>query len=291
METVTTVAELRQRLAASRRAGRRIGLVPTMGYLHEGHLTLVRESVAVCDVTVVSIFVNPTQFGANEDLSTYPRDPDRDLDLCREAGVDLVFMPDVGEIYPEGFQTYVEPGPLAEPLCGAYRPGHFRGVATVVAKLFNMVQPDKAFFGRKDFQQVAVVRRMARDLDMPLEVVTVDTVRERDGIAMSSRNAYLAADERARARCISQGLFAARTAFDKGERGAGTLLDLARAPLSAMDSVQYLEIVDTETLETVAGEVDRPVAICVAGFIGKTRLIDNIVLDPAAAASKVSTAA
>ncbi len=290
METVTTVAVLRERLAVARRAGKRIGLVPTMGYLHEGHLTLVRASVAGCDVTVVSIFVNPTQFAEGEDLSTYPRNPESDRRLCEAAGADLIFMPEVGEIYPDGFQTYVEPGPLAEPLCGAFRPGHFRGVATVVAKLFNMVGPDRAFFGRKDFQQAAVVRRMVIDLNMPLEVVVVDTVREADGVAMSSRNAYLDADERVRARCISQGLFSARSAFDNGERRADRLIELARAPLSAMDSVQYLELVDAQTLRTVTGTVDRPAAICMAGYIGKTRLIDNIVLHPAEADTVQSAA-
>ncbi len=290
MDIVTTVAALRERLAEPRRAAERIGLVPTMGYLHDGHLALVHESVARCDVTVVSIFVNPTQFAANEDLDSYPRDTERDLRLCEEAGTDVVFMPNVEEVYPEGFQTYVEPGPLAEPLCGAFRPGHFRGVATVVAKLFNMVQPDFVYFGRKDFQQVAVVRRMVLDLDMPLEVVTVDTVREEDGVAMSSRNAYLDADERARAKCISQGLFAARAAFDKGELSAERLLDLARGPLSAMDSVQYVEIVDAVTLQDVSGEIDRPVAICVAGYVGKTRLIDNTVLEPAVAETVQSAA-
>lgn len=279
MRVIETVADLRAALQPSRRAGRSIGLVPTMGYLHDGHLALVTESVAACDVTVVSIFVNPTQFAENEDLSSYPRDPDRDLALCREAGADIVFLPGVEDIYPAGFQTYVEPGALAEPLCGAFRPGHFRGVATVVAKLFNMVQPDTAFFGQKDFQQVAVVRQMARDLDMPLSVVSVDTVREDDGIAMSSRNAYLDAAERRRARCISRGLFAARQAFEAGERDAARLLALAREPLSEMDSVQYVELVDAATLQPVTGAVERPAAICVAGHIGKTRLIDNIGLD------------
>ncbi len=279
MRVIETVAELRAALQPSRRAGRSIGLVPTMGYLHDGHLALVTESVAACDVTVVSIFVNPTQFAENEDLSSYPRDPDRDLALCREAGADIVFLPGVDDIYPAGFQTYVEPGALAEPLCGAFRPGHFRGVATVVAKLFNMVQPDTAFFGQKDFQQVAVVRQMARDLDMRLAVVSVDTVREDDGIAMSSRNAYLDATERRRARCISRGLFAARRAFEAGERDAARLLALAREPLSEMDSVQYVELVDAATLQPVTGAVERPAAICVAGHIGNTRLIDNIGLD------------
>jgi len=290
MDVVTTVANLRGRLGRARREGRSIGLVPTMGYLHEGHLTLVRDSVAACDLTVVSIFVNPTQFGQNEDLSSYPRDTERDLALCDAAGVDVVFMPDVDEVYPAGFQTYVEPGPLAEPLCGAFRPGHFRGVATVVAKLFNMVRPDKAFFGRKDFQQCVVVQRMARDLDMGVDVIRVDTVRETDGLAMSSRNAYLDRRDRARAKCISQGLFAARAAYCEGERSADRLLALARARLGDVDAVQYLEIVDAATLATMSGTVDRPVAICVAAYVGRTRLIDNVLLTPAATTEVLSAA-
>jgi pantoate--beta-alanine ligase len=278
MQTIRTIEELRRALGQPRKAGRLIGLVATMGYLHDGHLALIRASVSRCDVTVVSIFVNPTQFAPNEDLTSYPRDLSRDEALCRDAGVAIVFAPGAAEVYPPGYQTFVEPGELAKPLCGVFRPGHFRGVATVVAKLFNMVQPNLAFFGQKDFQQCAVVRRMARDLDMPLEIVTVPTVREPDGLAMSSRNSYLSKAERRRALCISRGLFAAEAAFRDGEREAGRLTNLAREALVEVDQLQYLELVDTEGLTRVGGPVERPAALCVAAFVGSTRLIDNVVL-------------
>jgi pantoate--beta-alanine ligase len=258
MDVVRTIAELRRRLLPERRAGRTIGLVPTMGYLHEGHMALVSASVARCDVTVVSIFVNPTQFGAEEDLAAYPRDLDADAAACRAAGVDVLFVPEMSEVYREGFETHVEPGPLAAPLCGAFRPGHFRGVATVVAKLFNMVQPDVAFFGRKDFQQSVVIRRMATDLDMPLEVATIETVRDPDGMAMSSRNARLDVEERARALGLSRGLFAAQRAFAAGERDPDVLVKTARAEMGELDRIEYLELADAATLRRIEGAVDHP---------------------------------
>jgi pantoate--beta-alanine ligase len=263
-----------------REEGKRIGFVPTMGFLHEGHGALIRQSAARCDATVVSIFVNPTQFGPSEDLANYPRDLERDQNLCLDAGATVLFLPEVAEIYPTGFQTHIEPGRLAEPLCGRFRPGHFRGVATVVAKLFNIVQPDLAFFGQKDFQQTVVVRRMARDLNLPVDVVVVPTIREADGLALSSRNTYLDEEARRRALSISEGLLAAKAAFEGGERNAAKLLELARAPLSGVDSVQYLELVDAQNLEPFQGEVDRAVALCVAAYVGSTRLIDNVVLAP-----------
>jgi pantoate--beta-alanine ligase len=241
----------------------------------------VKQSAARCDATVVSIFVNPTQFGAAEDLSKYPRDLERDQSLCLEWGADVLFLPEAGEIYPTGFQTFIEPGRLAEPLCGQFRPGHFRGVATVVAKLFNMVQPDLAFFGQKDFQQTLVVRRMVRDLNLPVDVVVVPTIREEDGLAMSSRNAYLGEDERARALSISKGLLAAQSAFERGERSVAKLIALARGPLAGVDQIQYLELVDANTMESLEGTVDRTCALCVAAYVGATRLIDNVVLTPA----------
>lgn len=262
--------------------GKRIGFVPTMGFLHEGHGALIRQSAARCDVTVVSIFVNPTQFGPSEDLANYPRDLERDQNLCLEAGTTVLFLPEVAEVYPTGFQTHVEPGRLAEPLCGRFRPGHFRGVATVVAKLFNMVEPDLAFFGQKDFQQTVVIRRLARDLNLPVDVVVVPTVREADGLALSSRNTYLDEDARRRALTLSQGLLAAKTAFEAGERAVAQLVALARAPLAGVDSVQYLELVDAQTLEPLQGEVDRTVSLCVAAYVGSTRLIDNVLLTPTA---------
>ncbi len=282
MRVVRTTADLRSLLRPLRGEGKRIGFVPTMGFLHEGHGTLIRQSAARCDATVVSIFVNPTQFGPSEDLSSYPRDLERDQNLCLECGTTVLFIPDAAEIYPTGFQTHVEPGRLAEPLCGRYRPGHFRGVATVVAKLFNLVQPDLAFFGQKDFQQTVVIRRMVRDLNLPVDVVVVPTVREADGLALSSRNTYLDEDARRRALCLSQGLLAAKEAFEGGERDPGALLATARGPLSGVDSVQYLELVDAQTLETLQGPVDRTVALCVAAYVGSTRLIDNVVMAPPA---------
>ena len=255
-----------------------------MGFLHEGHGALIRQSAARCDATVVSIFVNPTQFGPGEDLATYPRDLERDQNLCLDAGATVLFLPDVSEIYPTAFQTHIEPGRMAENLCGAFRPGHFRGVATVVAKFFSIVQPDLAFFGQKDFQQTAVIRRMARDLNLPVDVVVVPTVRDADGLAMSSRNIYLDPETRTRALGLSQGLQAAKAAFEGGERSTECLLDVARTPMASLDSLQYLELVDAQTLEPLQGQVDRTVALCVAAYLGATRLIDNVLLTPPAGA-------
>jgi len=281
MRVVRTIADLRALLRPLREAGKRIGFVPTMGFLHEGHEALIRQSAARCDATVVSIFVNPTQFGPGEDLASYPKDLERDQNLCLEAGATVLFLPEAAEIYPTGFQTHVEPGRLAEPLCGRFRPGHFRGVATVVAKLFNMVEPDLAFFGQKDFQQTVVIRRMARDLNLPVDVVVVPTVREADGLALSSRNTYLDEDARRRALRLSEGLLAAKAAFDAGERNGAKLLEIARKLLAGVDSVQYLELVDTQNLEPIQGSVDRSAVLCVAAYVGSTRLIDNVLLTPA----------
>ncbi len=280
MRVVRTIADLRALLRTHREQGQRIGFVPTMGFLHEGHGALIRQSAARCDATVVSIFVNPDQFGPGEDLANYPRDLERDQGLCLETGANVLFIPEVSEIYPTGFQTHVEPGRLAEPLCGQFRPGHFRGVATVVAKLFHIVQPDLAFFGQKDYQQAVVIRRMVRDLNMPVDVVVVPTIREADGLALSSRNAYLKPEERTRALALSLGLLAAKAAFDAGERSTARLLELAQAPLQQVDDLQYLELVDAQTLEAHDGTVDRTVALCVAAYVGTTRLIDNVVLSP-----------
>jgi len=282
MRVVRSIADLRALLRPLRDEGKRIGFVPTMGFLHEGHGSLIRQSAARCDATVVSIFVNPTQFGPGEDLASYPRDLERDQNLCLETGATVLFMPEVAEIYPTGFQTHVEPGHLADTLCGRYRPGHFRGVATVVAKLFNIVQPDLAFFGQKDFQQTAVIRRMARDLNLTVDVVVVPTVREADGLALSSRNTYLDEDGRHRALTLSQGLLAAKAAFDEGEREPAKLLETARTLMTGADSIQYLELVDAQTLEPLQGPVDRSAALCVAAYVGSTRLIDNVLLTPSA---------
>ncbi|WP_257305565.1 pantoate--beta-alanine ligase [Geothrix campi] len=280
MRVVRSIADLRAILRPLRAEGKRVGFVPTMGFLHEGHGALIRQSAARCDVTVVSIFVNPTQFGPSEDLANYPRDLERDQNLCLETGATVLFLPEVAEIYPTGFQTHVEPGRLAQTLCGRYRPGHFRGVATVVAKLFSIVQPDLAFFGQKDFQQTVVIRRMARDLNLPVDVVVVPTVREADGLALSSRNAYLDEEARRRAATLSQGLLAAQAAFDAGERQSSKLVKAARALMTGADSIQYLELVDAQTMEPFKGPVDRTVALCVAAYVGSTRLIDNVLLVP-----------
>jgi pantoate--beta-alanine ligase len=279
MQTYRTIKSLDQCLRGYRASGLRVGFVPTMGFLHEGHRALIEESVARCDITVVSIFVNPTQFGPNEDLDRYPRALEQDHELCRKAGVSLIFVPDASEIYPPGFQTHVEPGPVAEPLCGAVRPGHFRGVATVVAKLFNIVQPHVAFFGQKDLQQCAVIQQMAQDLNLSIEIVTVPTVRDPDGLALSSRNGYLSATDRERARCLSQGLLAAQAAFQQGERDSQRLIEIARTYIIKVDQLQYLELRDVRTLDVIQGLVEQPAALCVAASVGSTRLIDNVILD------------
>ncbi|MBQ0819332.1 MULTISPECIES: pantoate--beta-alanine ligase [Microvirga] len=280
MLTYRTIKPLTQCLRGYRTSTLRVGFVPTMGFLHEGHRALIDESVARCDITVVSIFVNPTQFSPNEDLDRYPRAIEQDHELCRKAGVSMIFLPDATEIYPPGFQTSVEPGAVAEPLCGAVRLGHFRGVATVVSKLFNIVQPDVAFFGQKDFQQCAVIRQMVRDLNLPIEIVTVPTVREPDGLALSSRNSYLGPTDRTRALCLSRGLLAAEAAYGEGERHSQRLIEIARAVMTDVDQLQYLELRNAETLDAVQGLVGEPAALCVAAYVGPTRLIDNVLLIP-----------
>jgi len=256
-----------------------VGLVPTMGYLHEGHLSLVRQAAEECTSVVVSIFVNPTQFGPAEDLAAYPRDMERDLRLLEPLGVDLVWTPTPEIMYPSGYQTWVQVEALAEPLEGAMRPGHFRGVATVVAKLFNGVLPSKAYFGQKDAQQAAVIRRMARDLNFPLEVVVCPTMREPDGLAMSSRNAYLNPEQRRAATVLFRALSAAKNAYEAGEHNAEKLRAIMRATLAAepLAQMQYVSCADYDTLEeleTVSGKALLSMAV----FVGKTRLIDNFVL-------------
>jgi pantoate--beta-alanine ligase len=272
--------ELRAKLAAARREGSSIGLVPTMGYLHEGHLSLLRAARAECDLVVMSLFVNPAQFGPGEDLASYPRDEERDLELAAEAGADLVYAPPVEEVYPEGFSTAVEVGGLTEVLCGdpARRgPEHFHGVTTVVAKLFNSVQPDVAYFGQKDAQQVAAIRRMVRDLDFPVRIEALPTVREPDGVAMSSRNAYLDAGERERATALSRALRAAEEEARGGSLGAA--LDAGRRELAAAGiEPEYFEARDTESLRPAVELNGRPVLIAVAARIGRARLIDNVTI-------------
>lgn len=280
MKTVVTRTELRAAVAAARSRGARIGLVPTMGYLHEGHLALVDAARAASDFVVMSIFVNPLQFGAGEDLERYPRDLPRDAGLAAARGVDLLFAPTAEEMYPAGEpQVQVVPGAMADRLCGGFRPGHFQGVLTVVAKLFNLVQPDIAVFGRKDFQQAVLIRRMVRDLDFRVEVIVAPTVRESDGLAMSSRNVYLSPDDRRAALTLPAALNAAARAFAKGQREPGELLDLAAGVLQREPRVrlQYLDLVDPETLEPVAQARPGDV-MALAAHLGPTRLIDNVVL-------------
>jgi pantoate--beta-alanine ligase len=273
---IRTTVEMAAWSHAAHARGERIAFVPTMGALHEGHLVLLRAGRRRAERLVLSIFVNPTQFGPNEDLARYPRDLPGDLAQATGAGIDVAFVPEVADIYPAGFQTSVSVSELARGLDGPLRPGHFAGVATVVAKLFNIVRPHLAIFGEKDFQQLAIVRRMVVDLAMGLEIVGVPTVREPDGLAMSSRNAYLSAAERARATSLCRALFAARDRAAAGERGAPALLATARGVLD-VDRVDYLELCDVETLAPVA-RIERGCVLAVAAWVGRTRLIDNVRL-------------
>jgi pantoate--beta-alanine ligase len=274
--------ELRLILAAARAEGRSIGLVPTMGFLHEGHLSLLRAARAECDVVVMSLFVNPSQFGPGEDLDRYPRDEARDAELVAEVGVDLIYAPPVEEVYPDGFSTHVEVGGLTEVLCGdpsRRGPEHFRGVTTVVAKLFNAVQPDVAYFGRKDAQQVAAIRRMVRDLDFPVRIEALPIVREPDGLAMSSRNAYLSVADRQRATALSRALNEVERVAGEESLAAG--IDAGRRVLDAAGiEPEYLEARDAENLKPVAELDSRPVLVALAAQVGGARLIDNVLIRP-----------
>jgi pantoate--beta-alanine ligase len=277
MNTVTSLAELRQALA---KLPSPLGLVPTMGFLHAGHLSLVQAARAECASVVVSIFVNPTQFGPGEDLDRYPRDLPRDLALLESAGTDLVWTPTSEVMYPPGYQTWVTVEDVTRPLEGSMRPGHFRGVATVVAKLFNAVQPRRAYFGQKDAQQVAVIRRMARDLDFNLEVVVCPTVREPDGLAMSSRNVYLNEAERQAATVLYRALRLAHGAFVAGQRQAQALRQILLDTIQSepLARLQYASCADPDTLQEIDGLVTHRALLSLAVFIGKTRLIDNWVV-------------
>lgn len=257
------------------------GVVPTMGYLHDGHLSLVRAAREANQQVVATLFVNPTQFGPNEDFERYPRDEERDLSLLRDEGVAAVYMPSPSDMYPSGYETYVEPGATAGRLEGASRPGHFRGVLTVVLKLFAATKPDRAYFGRKDAQQLRVIRRMTRDFDLGIEIVGCPIVREPDGLAMSSRNVYLSPEDRAAAVVLSQALFAARDAFAAGERDASLLRDavrsrIAQEPRAALD---YVSVADDDTLNEIEGRIADAALISLAAHFGSTRLIDNIELE------------
>jgi pantoate--beta-alanine ligase len=279
MKIIENISEMRAWSEAERCAGRRVALVPTMGFLHRGHLSLVRDGRSRADQLAVSIFVNPTQFSPGEDFAAYPRDFARDCSLLKEAGVDALFHPSVAEMYPEGAETHVEVERLSLPLCGAARPGHFRGVATVVTKLFNITLPHVAVFGEKDFQQLQVIRRLVRDLRLGVEIVGHSIVRDADGLAMSSRNAYLNDAERNAAVCLSRALCKAERLFKRGERAAAALLRVVQVDLAAepLAHVEYVKLCDAETLQDI-DRIEQPALLALAVRIGKARLIDNCVL-------------
>ena len=279
MRTCNTIEDMRDACRAAKGGGKRLGFVPTMGALHEGHLSLVRAAKASCEAVAASIFVNPTQFGPNEDLAKYPRSFERDRELLEKEGVELLFAPSVEEMYPAGAVTWVAVEGLSSKLDGRSRPGHFRGVTTVVAKLFHIVEPDAAFFGQKDAAQVAIVRRMVRDLNFPVEIVACPIVREPDGLAMSSRNAYLDPQQRKQALVLRRALMRVEKSWEAGEREAGKLLAVGRDELAAEKSVRldYLEAVDPDTLDSIEGAAHGAL-VAVAAFVGTTRLIDNVLL-------------
>jgi pantoate--beta-alanine ligase len=279
MKTVTTIAEFRQ---ARQALPASLGLVPTMGYLHAGHLSLVSAARRECASVAASIFVNPTQFGPNEDLAAYPRDLPRDLKLLEDAGVDLVWTPTPEIMYPPGYQTWVTVEEVTQPLEGGMRPGHFRGVATVVAKLFNAVQPDRAYFGQKDAQQVVVIRQMVRDLNFPLEIVVCPIVREPDGLALSSRNVYLDPAQRQAATVLHRALQRAVQAFQSGERQAPALRRIMTETIEAepLARLQYVSCADADSLQELQGPLTRRALLSMAVYLGKTRLIDNMLIEP-----------
>ena len=280
MEVAETIESIRGVVKAARSAGKKIGLVPTMGALHIGHISLIEAAVDKCDFVVVSIFINPTQFGPGEDLEKYPRPFEDDLEVCRKAGVDVVFAPTPEQIYPVENLTWVDVEKLTEPLCGQFRPGHFRGVTTVCAKLFNIVAPDIAFFGQKDAQQAIVIKRMAADLNMPLEIVICPTVREPDGLAVSSRNQYLTAEQRKDAAYIYKSLQKCRQMIDAGIADTQKIIVEMRKILQQASSIkiEYVSIVDAETLQNIDQTIGKVLAAVAVG-IGPARLIDNILVD------------
>lgn len=281
MKIVHTIADVRHAMSEAGVVGKTVGLVPTMGALHEGHMALVRCARQDNGLVAVSIFVNPTQFAPSEDLAKYPRTLEADAQKCREAGVDLIFAPGAEEMYPDGFDSGVEVGGVTEMLEGESRPTHFRGVATVCLKLFNIFQPDRAYFGQKDYQQLCAIRKMVRDLNVPLEIVPIDIVREQDGLAMSSRNRYLNADERTAALALSRSLAAVKSAAVEGEASPDAIERVIRAILDSepLAGIEYGVVVDAETLLPI-DSMDRPAVILLAVRIGSTRLIDNMLLSP-----------
>ena len=280
MRVVKTIEEVREQVKAWKREGLRVGLVPTMGFLHEGHKSLIVKAVEENDRVVVSDFVNPTQFGPKEDLASYPRDIERDAKLCEEAGADLIFHPEPEEMYAPDYCTFVDMDGLTKGLCGKTRPTHFRGVCSVVAKLFNIVAPDNAYFGQKDAQQLAVIRRMVRDLNFDIRIVACPIIREEDGLAKSSRNTYLNAEERVAALVLSRALNKGKALVENGELSAAKVKDvimeeLCKEPLARVD---YVEVVDADSIEPVK-ELKGNILVAIAVYIGKTRLIDNIIFE------------
>ena len=280
MEIVKTIGAIRELVKSARAQGKRIGFVPTMGALHIGHISLIETAVKECDFVVVSIFVNPTQFGPGEDFKKYPRPFETDVEICKKAGVDVVFAPEPAALYPEENLTWVNVEKLTEPLCGRFRPGHFRGVATVCAKLFNIVAPDAAYFGQKDGQQALVIKRMVADLNMPIEIVICPTVREPNGLAVSSRNKYLTEQQRKDAACIYQSLKKCQQLIEAGITDTGEIITKMREILSQPSSIeiQYVSIVDAETLQNV-DKIGGKILAAVAVKIGRARLVDNILVD------------
>ena len=279
MHVVNTIKDVRQAVASARADGRKIGFVPTMGALHDGHISLIERAVADCDFVVVSIFVNPTQFAPDEDFDKYPRDLDSDSAICQKTGADLIFAPSAAEMYPRENITWVDVEKITERLCGKFRQGHFRGVTTVCAKLFNIVCPDAAFFGQKDAQQSIVIKRMVSDMNMPLEIVVCPTVRQEDGLALSSRNKYLTASQRKDALLISEALKACDEQILGGQRDCRTLIEQMKKILSGGDiELEYLGIVDIETLDSIAS-IESNALVAIAAYVGKTRLIDNFIVD------------
>jgi pantoate--beta-alanine ligase len=279
MKIITTIAEMKAITKELTCCGKSIGLVPTMGYLHHGHLSLMQASIGQNSCTIVSIFVNPTQFGPREDLATYPQDAAGDEEKCRSVGVNLIFRPSASEIYGSHYQTFVEVNQISNHLCGKSRPGHFRGVATIVLKLFNIISPTRAYFGLKDYQQVQIIRRMVRDFNLDIEIVPCPIVRESDGLAMSSRNAYLNAEDRIHATGLYDSLKTASDLFTAGERRSSHLLDVITTRIERIPDAKpdYIKIVDSQTLEDIE-EIGDQALVALAVRIGKTRLIDSIIL-------------
>ncbi|MCX6354540.1 MAG: pantoate--beta-alanine ligase [Candidatus Aureabacteria bacterium] len=281
MRIITAIKEMQSYVKHNYRRGRKIALVPTMGYFHDGHVMLIREARKLCDRLVVSIFVNPLQFGRGEDFATYPRDMKRDLDLAKEEGTNVVFAPTADEFYPPGYSTFVDEEKISKKLCGGFRPGHFKGVTTVVAKLFNIIRPHTAVFGQKDAQQVAIIKKMVRELSYPIHIIVIQTIREKNGLACSSRNEYLTVHERKDAALLYASLQKAQDMVKAGVRDAGKIAESIRAHLASSPVIkpEYVELVNPNTLERVS-QIGERTLIALAAHVGMTRLIDNIFVEP-----------